>query len=95
MPGFVSPFLTDDADIRGRFEQQAEADWKAFLAGRGAEIEPDGRLVMVEPCAHPDGHIGCEGLMGIMDEALAEMVSTGRVSSDAATLPVWMRTPAE
>ncbi len=32
----------------------------------------------------PHGHPGSEGMMGLMDEALAEMVSAERLSADAA-----------
>ncbi len=53
---------------------------------------------MVEPCAHPDGQIGSEPMMELMDQAMGELVASERVTADAATaatLPMWMRTPDE
>lgn len=96
VPGHLSAHMTDDAAVRDAFAALAAADWQGFLDARAAELEPDGRLVLVEPCAHPDGHTGSEPMMGLMDEVLADLVADGRVEADtaaAATLPVWLRTP--
>jgi hypothetical protein len=98
VPGHLQAHLTDDAEIRGRFADRAAADWEHFLAARAAELAPGARLVMVEPCAHPDGRIGSENIMGLLDQVIGEFVADGRISADdaaAATMPVWMRTPDE
>jgi hypothetical protein len=97
VPGHINAQIAAGA-AGSRFAEQAAADWRAFLAARAVELAPGGRIVMVEPCAHPDGHIGSEPMMSLMDEALAELVADGTVSADAAataTLPVWLRTPDE
>lgn len=98
VPGHLSAHMTDEVGIRRQFIERAAEDWRGFLAARAAELEPGGRMVMVEPCAHPDGLIGSENIMGLLDEVLAQFVADGRVSETAAaaaTLPVWMRTPDE
>lgn len=98
VPGHLTAQGSGDGALRSSFADQAAADWRGFLAARAAELCPGGRVVMVEPCAHPDGHLGSEPMMGLMDEVLAGLVAEGRVSAEgaaAATLPMWMRTPAE
>ena len=98
VPGHLTAQAGTDGDLRRRFAEQAAADWHGFLAARAAELAPGGRVVMVEPCAHPDGHLGSEPMMALMDEVLAGLVDEGRVPADRAaeaTLPMWMRTPDE
>jgi hypothetical protein len=96
--GHVAAQSTRDTGVRERFAEQAAADWQGFLDARAAELVPGGRLVMVEPCAHPDGLLGSEPMLELIDEVLAGLVSDGSVSPEdaaAATLPMWMRTPDE
>jgi len=98
VPGHLAAQNSDDEGLRLLFADRAAADWQGFLSARAAELVPGGRLVMVEPCAHPDGHIGSEGLQQLMDQVLGEFVGSGRITSEsaaAATLPMWMRTPDE
>ena len=98
VPGHFAAQNCTDTGIRRRFAEQAAIDWTGFVAARATEMTPGAHLVMVEPCAHPDGHIGSEPIMTLMDQALGELVDAGRVSAvaaAAATLPMWMRTPDE
>ena len=98
VPGHVSAQAGAPPDLQDRFRQQAAEDWAAFLDARAHELRPGARLVMVEPCAHPDGWMGSEAMMGLLDQVVGELVGEGRVSAEAATaatLPVWMRTPDE
>ena len=98
VPGHLTAQGTADAAVRQRFADQAAADWRGFLAARADELAPGGRVVMVEPCAHPDGHLGSEPMMALMDEVVTELVDEGVITADEAaraTLPMWMRTPDE
>jgi hypothetical protein len=98
VPGHLAAMSSDDPAIQQRFAQQAAADWDGFLGARAAELQPGGRLVLVESCTHPDGHVGSEDLFALMDEVLAELVAEGEIAAEAAaqaTLPLWMRTPEE
>ncbi|MFN7150022.1 MAG: hypothetical protein ACK4V6_11135 [Microthrixaceae bacterium] len=94
----VAAQSSDDDGVRRAFSVQAAQDWAAFLDARAAELSPGGRLVMVEPCAHPEGTLGSEPMLDLMDQVLVELVGSGRVGADAAaaaTLPMWLRTPEE
>jgi hypothetical protein len=98
VPGHFTAQAGADPAIRAQFAARAAEDWTAFVAARAAELTPGAHLVMVEPCAHPDGRIGSEPLMDLMDQVLAELVAARRVTTapaDATKLPVWMRTPDE
>ena len=98
IPGHFAAQVSGDREIERQFAAQAASDWARFLTARAAELAPGGRLVMVEPCAHPDGEIGSEPMMELMDQAMGELVAAGRVTAGAAaaaTLPMWMRTPDE
>jgi hypothetical protein len=98
VPGHFTAQASDDPAIRAAFADQAARDWAGFLDARAAELAVGGRVVMVEPCAHPDGTIGSESVMGLMDQVLGELVADGRVTPEAAaaaTNPMWMRTPDE
>ncbi|MBI2705760.1 MAG: SAM-dependent methyltransferase [Actinobacteria bacterium] len=98
VPGHLNVQLSEDETVRAKFANQAASDWRGFLAARAAELDVGGRLVMVEPCSHPDGTIGSENVMRLMDDVLDELVADGRLDVDTAadtTIPAWLRTPAE
>ncbi len=98
VPGHLTAQSTHDDHVRALFAEQAAADWHGFLAARATEIAPGGRLVMVEPCAHPDGHLGSEPMMELMNEVMHELVAEGLATPEGAaeaTLPMWMRSPDE
>lgn len=98
VPGHLTAQASDDPAIRAAFADQAARDWDGFLTARAAEVAVGGRVVMVEPCAHPDGSLGSESVMALMDQVLGELVADGRVTPEgaaAATNPMWMRTPDE
>lgn len=98
VPGHLTAQGSGDREVRHLFAQQAARDWDGFLAARAAELAVGGRVVMVEPCAHPDGTLGSEAVMALMDQVLGELVADGRVTPEAAaaaTMPMWMRTPDE
>jgi len=90
--------MSSNPAVLSPFAGRAAQDWQDFLRARAAELCPGGRLVMVEPALHPDGSIGSEPMMELMDKVLGELVSEGRVSeadADATTLPTWIRSPEE
>jgi hypothetical protein len=77
---FIS--LASTGEVRAAFERQAAEDWTAFLSLRANELRPGGRLVVVLPGLNDDGGIGLEPLFGHANEALAEMVREGTITSD-------------
>lgn len=98
VPGHLTAQMSSDPDVLTAFSGRAAQDWQDFLRARSAELCTGGRLVMVEPTLHPDGSIGSEPMMHLMDRVLGELVAEGRISeaeADATTLPTWIRSPEE
>jgi hypothetical protein len=81
IPGhFVS--LASTGEVRAAFDRQGDEDWKYFLSLRADELKPGGRLVVVLPGLNDDGEAGFEPLFAQANEALAEMVSAGFITSE-------------
>ncbi|MFZ4519865.1 MAG: hypothetical protein ACOYOP_15860 [Microthrixaceae bacterium] len=92
MPALAAP------EDREAFARQAADDWSAFLTARAQELDVGGRVVMVQPCAHPDGTSGGETLARVMAEVRDSMVEDGRLPlhvADRMLIPAWMRTVDE
>ena len=77
---FIS--LASTAEVRAAFHRQAAEDWTSFLSLRADELRPGGRLVVVLPGNNDDGGVGFEPLFTHANEALAEMVRDGTITSD-------------
>jgi hypothetical protein len=73
--------LASTGDVREAFERQAAADWKFFLSLRANELRTGGRLVVVLPGLNDEGSAGFEPLFGYANEALADLVAEGAISS--------------
>jgi len=74
--------IASKSAAREAFERQAAEDWKSFLSLRASELRTDGRLVVVLPGIQEDGSTGFESLFGHANDALAEMVSEGAMSTE-------------
>ena len=95
--GALMPVLAAPED-REAFARQAADDWSAFLTARAHELDVGGRVIMVQPCAHPDGTSGGETLARLMERVRDAMVECGRLPHDVADrmlIPAWMRTVDE
>lgn len=64
------------------FQQQARADWAAFLAHRAVEMKPEARLVVVGGAADEQGDSGANGLMDMVNAVLQELVRDGLLSAE-------------
>ncbi len=85
-------------EARAALREQSAADWRAFLSNRSAELRAGGRLVVVGGAATDDGSSGAEGLMGIVNESLRELLADGALTAqeyERMTIPTWNRTLAE
>jgi salicylate 1-O-methyltransferase len=95
--GHVWPSHLTGAE-REPFARQADADWRAFLRHRAAELRPGGRLVAVVPVMDQDGSWGIGELAARTTAALGEMVRDGALrEAELARMvvPVYNRTAAE
>jgi cyclopropane-fatty-acyl-phospholipid synthase len=86
---------------RTMLAQAADADWRAFLAARAADLAPGGRLVvqMVGTEAAPDGgRVTARRLLQAMAGVAHDMVDAGELDADTVdryVLAVYARTAAE
>jgi len=80
-----APALTDhvqiayssNAEARAAYARQAAADWNDFVAFRGRELCPDGRLVVLTMALDEDGEFGYRSMNDALYAGLTEQVSDG------------------
>lgn len=71
-----------DADARRAYAAQAALDWHDFVAFRGREIAPGGRLVVLTLGLDADGMPGFAALMEAMLSSLRQLVADGTLSAE-------------
>jgi hypothetical protein len=81
IPDHFFPVLSRSA-ARAEFERQSAQDWKAFLSLRARELQPGGRLVVVQPALGDDGSYALEDFMNHANAVLKEMVDEGEIKPD-------------
>ncbi|MHA0287974.1 SAM-dependent methyltransferase [Mycobacterium sp. C3-094] len=73
-----------DTELQAAYAKQAARDWHEFVAFRGRELCPGGRLVVTTMGVGEDGDAGFRPLLTAMVDALAEATAAGVVSADEA-----------
>ena len=68
---------SSDEKARAAHAQQAAADWHDFVAFRGRELAPEGRLVVLTLAEDDDGKPGFEPLLDAILAALTEQARDG------------------
>lgn len=98
MPGEVHDHVhvaySSDAAARAAYAERAALDWHNFVAFRGRELAPEGRLVVMTIALDEDGTTGFPTLIDAMLEGLRERVRDGLVREDEArrmTIPTFAR----
>lgn len=71
-----------DAEARRAYAAQAALDWHDFVAFRGREIAPGGRLVVLTLGLDAEGRPGFAALMEAMLTALQGLVTDGSLSAE-------------
>ncbi|MEW5813582.1 MAG: SAM-dependent methyltransferase [Actinomycetota bacterium] len=87
-----------DAELQEAYAKQAARDWHEFVAYRGRELSPGGRLVVTTMGVGEDGDAGFRPLLTAMSDALAEVTAAGVISADEAArmcIPTVARTAAD
>lgn len=87
-----------DHEARHAFARQAAVDWHDFLAFRGRELAPGGRLVVLTLTLDSGGHAGFEALIDALLAGLEHLVDAGFLQADELrqmVLPTFGRTEAE
>ncbi|MED5812971.1 SAM-dependent methyltransferase [Mycolicibacterium sp. 050232] len=89
---------SNDEQVRAAYARQAAHDWHEFIAFRGRELCPGGRLVVLTTALDDDGDVGYRPLFRAVVGALTELIAGGVVSADEATrmsLPIVGRHAAD
>ncbi|STZ44444.1 SAM dependent carboxyl methyltransferase [Mycolicibacterium gilvum] len=80
--GQLQVSFTSDADVRTAYGRQAARDWHEFVAFRGRELCPGGRLVVMTQGVGEDGAGGFEPMMTAMLDTLEEMAGARVLTAD-------------
>ncbi|MEX3654045.1 MULTISPECIES: SAM-dependent methyltransferase [Mycolicibacterium] len=76
---------SNDERVRAAYARQAAHDWHEFIAFRGRELYPGGRLVVLTTATDDDGDLGYRPLFRAVVGALTELIAGGVVTADEAT----------
>ena len=91
VPDHVVAACSGDEAVRAAHAAQAAHDWHEFIAFRGRELSPGGRLIVMTQGIGDDGDIGYRPLLDAIVETLAELVARRVVSEDESsrmTIPI-------
>lgn len=73
---------SNDTAARAAYARQAALDWHNFVAFRGRELAPDGRLVVLTMAVDEDGGSGFTALLDAVAESLGDQVRDGLLRPD-------------
>jgi hypothetical protein len=71
-----------DGEARAAYARQAAIDWHDFVAFRGRELAPQGRLVVLTMALDERGDFGYERLLDAILGGLRDLAREGRLSRD-------------
>ena len=94
IPDHVQISYSSDDATRRAYTQQAAEDWHEFVAFRGRELAPGGRLVMLTLARDEDGGSGFQAAFDAVVAILPELVDDGLLRADEArrmTIPTFAR----
>ncbi|WP_046299939.1 SAM-dependent methyltransferase [Mycobacterium sp. UM_Kg27] len=89
---------TDDDDARRAYARQAAQDWHDFVAFRGRELSPGGKLLVLTAAVDAAGRSGYQPLLDAIVAVLDEQVHDGTLTRDEVarmSIPVLGRTEKE
>ena len=86
---------SDDDAARAAYAHQAALDWHDFVAFRGRELAPGGRLLVLTLAADEDGRSGFKALLEAIVAVLADQAREGLLGKDELrrmVIPTFART---
>jgi len=98
IPDHIQISYSTDTSARRAFARQAAHDWHEFVAFRGRELAPGGRLVVVTLGVDDDGTSGFRPAMDALVATVRELVDDGWLRADEAsrmTIPLVGRSDKE
>ncbi len=87
----VLPAFSADTEVRAACARQAAQDWHEFVAFRGRELVPNGRLVVLTMGRDESGEFGLRPLIDSMYATLADLVGSGLITAEelrAMVIPI-------
>ncbi|MBS1695467.1 MAG: SAM-dependent methyltransferase [Actinobacteria bacterium] len=82
IPDHVQVAYSADERVRTAFARQAAHDWHEFVAFRGRELCPGGRLVVMTMAVDETGEFGYRPLLSALMAELTEMAAQGAITED-------------
>jgi salicylate 1-O-methyltransferase len=82
IPDHVQVAYSRDDDVRAAYARQAASDWHEFVAFRGRELAPHGRVVVLTMAVDESGEFGYRPVLDGIVAALGELTRTGLVTED-------------
>ncbi|MDR3659054.1 MAG: SAM-dependent methyltransferase [Mycobacterium sp.] len=82
LPDHIMVAYSADAQARAAWARQAAHDWHEFIAFRGRELSPGGRLVVMTMGQHDDGRLGLEPLLDAIVQALSDLRAQQFITDD-------------
>ena len=80
IPDHVHVAYSSDEAVRAAYAKQAAHDWHEFIAFRGRELCPGGRLVVTTMALDDNGEFGYRPLFNGMADVLGELTATGLIT---------------
>jgi hypothetical protein len=82
VPDHLQVAYSGDDSVKVAYAKQAAHDWHEFVAFRGRELCPGGRLVVLTMAIGDDGEFGYRPLFKSMVDGLAELVAQRLITED-------------
>ncbi len=82
IPDHVQVSYCTDEDLRTAYAKQAAHDWHEFVAFRGRELCPGGRLVVLTMALDEHGEFGYRPLLDAVVDGLSELTADGLLTED-------------
>lgn len=82
VPDHVEISYSTDEQARRAYARQAAEDWRDFVAFRGRELAPGGRLLVLTVGVEPDGTSGFKAAYDAIMTALHRFVDDGLITAD-------------
>lgn len=98
VPDHVLAACSADEGVRAAYAKQSARDWHEFVAFRGRELSPGGRLVVMTMAIADDGDFGYRPLLDAIMATLTEFVEQKSLTQDelsAMTIPIVGRRSAD
>jgi hypothetical protein len=84
IPDQLQVAYSKDSAVRAAYAAQADADWRAFLSARAAELRPGGRLVIVTMACDAEGDFGYRACLDAMYAGVGSCMTAGLITTAEA-----------